>query len=246
MKKYKLIKKYPSLPSDWEEGMIVKRITPHNLYLSYWPESDKHYVESVPPREVENYPEFWEEVKDNYEILDKDYIPGYRSFGSNDNSNMWKIKTIKRLSDREIFSIGDKVEHKKGAKFTIKDIRIYEGNLQLTSGTGIVASIGNIEHQKEPLFVTEDGVEIFEGDSYYFVTSHWRIFKELPANKFSGKSTGIKYFSTKEAAKKYVDENKPRYSKKDIKNLIDNASTTSDYYCYKKELLSYLDNDTRS
>lgn len=74
-----------------------------------------------------------------------------------------------------------------------------------------------IKSLRKPLFTTEDGVDIFEGDSYWYVTTNFFIDFMGRALKGSGEQTTIKYFSTKEKAKKYLDLNKPIYSKKDIK-----------------------------
>ena len=71
---------------------------------------------------------------------------------------------------------------------------------------------------KEPLFTTEDGVNLYEGDHYYAVYSTWlydRIYL-TPGNPVIFKHT--KNFSTKEKAEKYINKNKAKYSEKDIEN----------------------------
>ena len=76
--------------------------------------------------------------------------------------------------------------------------------------------------EKQPLFITEDGKEIFKGDKFYFIASlSWGI-GELIANDNVIGQYAIARFSTREAAEKWVDENKPVYSKADInKALLD-------------------------
>jgi hypothetical protein len=59
MREFKLIKKYPSLPSDWEVGMVVG-IRDRNI--DYSPCNSKYFDFRISNREVEKFPEFWEEV----------------------------------------------------------------------------------------------------------------------------------------------------------------------------------------
>src|SRR5690606_33107946 len=86
-----------------------------------------------------------------------------------------KIYSIKRLSDGEVFTIGDKVRISKlqhDGSFTIDEFYFDCNNDKLLcngkcTGNGHV-SITKIEHCKKPLFTTEDGVEMFEGDTFYW------------------------------------------------------------------------------
>lgn len=76
------------------------------------------------------------------------------------------------------------------------------------------------EEVKEPLFITEDGVEIFENDIYYIVDWNFDISEEKASNSESS-IKGCRYFSDFDLARKWIDENKPKYSKKDILNIIE-------------------------
>ena len=86
------------------------------------------------------------------------------------------------------------------------------------------------EELKEKLFTTYDGVPIYEGDTYYFVSKYFDLY--VTENALSRNlSESSKYFSTEEAAKKYIYENKPRYSKRDLECILrrsDNYNTTCD------------------
>ena len=66
-----------------------------------------------------------------------------------------------------------------------------------------------------PLFKTEDGVEIAEGDTFWSVTTTWNIDK-IKCTKDIIQPDGFVDFSTKEAAEQYVNKHKPIYSKQDI------------------------------
>jgi hypothetical protein len=60
MKEYKLIKKYPSLPEDWEEGMVVGLGDRSYMYSTC---SSKYSdYKKLNNSEVENNPEFWEKI----------------------------------------------------------------------------------------------------------------------------------------------------------------------------------------
>ena len=72
--------------------------------------------------------------------------------------------------------------------------------------------------ERKPLFITEDGVEIFEGDPFYVVIKAELILLswsypaesiEFKASKKSKALYGEALFSTKEAAQAYVQKQKP-------------------------------------
>ena len=130
MKEYKLIKKYPSLPINWEEGMLVGQGDRQNG--TYTPCNGKYEDEGrpfcLPLSEVWDNPEFWEEVVEkDYEILSiigtnkhplpktilylKDVYKKDFTGHLNDESNCWQIHSVKRLSDGEVFTIGDTIKH---------------------------------------------------------------------------------------------------------------------------------------
>lgn len=97
----------------------------------------------------------------------------------------------------------------------------------------------------EPLLKTEDGIDIYEGDSYWFVnkkTFHIEYSKHASNRCPSEKS--LMYFSTKENAQKYINSNKvvgtyqdgsPIYANSDVWIVIDNTIYTGswDLECYK-------------
>ena len=59
MKEYKLVKFYPSLPKDWKEGMIVGL---GDWYYDYSPCSGNYRHKFIHKSEIENNPEYWQEV----------------------------------------------------------------------------------------------------------------------------------------------------------------------------------------
>lgn len=139
-------------------------------------------------------------------------------------SNGGYIFQVLRKSDGLVFSVGDEVNYGKIEKFFI------EGgmNVHFTNGNGAtLASIKPIP-QRRKLFTTEDGVAIFEGDNFWYVTPPLRIFNDMCDSMTGGKyiahsRVGDKFFSTKEKAEEYITLNKPlNLSMKEIASCITN------------------------
>jgi len=237
MKKYKLIKEYPgSLPLGSE------------LYDS-WENTKKS---------LKNYPDFWQKilfVERNYKILalsatkeNPDFNQGrVIEFSNNLRDHYckdsplrkyWKIHSIQRLSDNEIFTIGDVIRGIDNVKSPpIKKMEIDEyihGGILIITGRdsySFVYSLKGSKRVNEALFITRDNVKLFEGDTYYYIINVDGIFtynkETLPfKNKCSLKSWNnlLKYnnsniikFSKKELAEKYIFNNTKRFSLNDLK-----------------------------
>lgn len=234
MRKFKLIKAYPNSP---ELGTILneKLLEPSAdkfYYAGYW-------------FNPQSFSEFWEE------IIEKDYeIICFRRKWDNNvtvtpygkkrgwlavedisvftedellHNKNFEIYIVKRLSDGEIFTIGDKVRITKlqcDGSFIIDRFYFDCNNDKLlcngkSSGNGHV-SITKIEKVKQPLFITEDGKEIFKGDKFWFADKY--KFSEGTACDSDIRPT-LKHFSTKEAAENYVVCNKPCLSFHDVSKI---------------------------
>lgn len=87
-----------------------------------------------------------------------------------------------------------------------------------------------VHYKKEVLFITEDGINIEKGDSYYWVyeletLGNTKPFKSKKVDKattnpesFSfAKQCKVHNFSTKKAAELYILENKPCLNLKEVK-----------------------------
>lgn len=72
---------------------------------------------------------------------------------------------------------------------------------------------------KEILFTTVDGVDVKEGDIYYWVINSFHI-REFVAEIGIGDKGENRWFAKKENAEQYVLENKPAVSLKDIKTIL--------------------------
>ena len=210
---YKLIKCYPGSP---KLGTIVDNNS--NLFNITIAVNSKY--------SIVNYPEFWElQIEKDYEILDKEYTPGYCYHG-NKNPNQWKIKSIKRLSDNEIFTIGDKIKLVEGKD--IIEINIININNNTINFNWYENRLDSFKKVKQPLFKTEDDIELYENNKYYIVAKSLNISvnDEGIITKLFKPSERYLYFSTKEKAEEYIINNKPCLSLNDIKSILNQKYNT--------------------
>ncbi len=283
MKQYKLIKEYPGSPK-------VGTIAYQTGFTSYQTDAVTGF-----PQDIIEGNDFWKEIKEKeYEILslmntDTKNIfddtsrgtyqgrPMYYSRTSNTwigiqelaNNKQYIIHSVKRLSDGEVFTIGDKIQSKfnnsvlKGIliKITLEDgygqsIRIYFDNKHMHN-------LNNVIHSKQPLFTTEDGVDMYKDSDYYLVCTEtfpaeiinnvsvqainendlWKInmiivdqFRVLCLHR-----KGIKRFSNKKAAEEYILRNKPCLSYEDVLNfMFSNPGTNAIYYKLNSVVTEHL------
>ena len=258
MKKYKLIKKYPG---SAEVGIIVQRnhLIQHDFF--------------------EKYPEFWEEVvEEDYEILSFSQdsgitdlwtkfiggwsrnINGYPATGPYTlqeilKNPLYNIHSVKRLSDGEIFTIGDRAKTitSKGSH-TITQFRIRQRCIgRDANGDYTYNGIDEIwidwekdcggnwlestEKLKQPIFLTHDGKDIFEGDKLWYVNKKnfcYYYILTSPGTKFCSDIDA--YFLTREDAEDYIKRNKVLFitedgveiKKDEIVYVVDGGLTSID------------------
>lgn len=228
LKKYKLIKEYPGSPKlgtieEIQDIFKDCKLGSHGKYLY----------------DVNRYPEFWQEVVEkDYEILsyqskDKIIAPATNFAIEISKPGHWNIHSVKRLSDGEIFTIGDKiVEQNELSKIEYFEIRgedlFLRINHQITKGSSTILIISNFKKYKQSLFISEDGINIYDGDRIWCVSNELDDLHDLytlyegKAATFPENSINMAiYFSTKEAAEEYILMNKPCLSVNDvIKNFV--------------------------
>ena len=243
MKSYKLIKEYPGSP---EVGTIVKD---SQGSIKYTEPSGKQYTESssagnIFKANIENHPEFWEEeIEKDYEILqyvrkDRQSYSSKRR-GGKDHEKDWNIFSVKRISDGEVFSIGNSIT---GA--TYKDPRkieeiILEGDdeIALGQGKGYTELVDAVKC-KTPLFLTNDGVEVFIGDIVYVVQSSLNgIDKIMVANFRPEDYPTMKVFSTNKAAEDYIIKNKYALSIEDFWEVSNMPASNFNKSAHMKKLV---------
>lgn len=232
MKSYKLIKEYPGGPKLGTEVIYSKE---HRIYNH----NGGNFYTELPKNQVENLPEFWEEIiEKDYEIL---------SYIHNGSKHIWKkdsqlkdtfcledgkspftrledilkypkiylIHSVKR-NDGEIFTIGDNVKSPTcSVPNSIISIQIINDKIRIYPRNSFY-HLKDIVKLKQKLFTTEDGVDIFEGDISFGVNSSFKLSEVKHINKLYVYS-GVKEFSTKEAAEEYMLMNKPCLSINDLK-----------------------------
>jgi hypothetical protein len=264
MGKYKLIKWYPSLPKELKEGEYVEEVyfgNPNGYYIRINPKINEGNM-TFSRVEIEEHSEFWEKViEKDYEILAFKYsrlgVFAYPQkddrFSISKEQNLlkghstaekmigsgYKIHVVRRLSDGEIFTVGDEIIYNEvfPTKLKIKSFQIFNGELLVHKDcTMNTNKLFEIQHYKKPLLTTEDGVDIFKGDTYYFVTlndkshSNWKIQEgscdwDNPKKPPLGEIT----FSTREKAREYVLMGKPlNISLKELCSVIVGGSTYID------------------
>lgn len=221
----------------------------------YSPTSSIEYDKCLDNKEVENNPEFWEEIiEKDYEIIQfvctekrgKEKV-GTRLTKQPNGSfwispefteekmltlNHYSIYSIKRLSDGEIFTIGDTVDYIHKSYYSpwkIDNFFIKKNTLLARSESSLICEyIKDLKHIKTPIFVTEDNISKYFNDSYYYIVENDRAIIpyawEVLANTVTWQNPlkvplGKIQFHNLEKAKQYIEENKPIYSKKDMLNF---------------------------
>lgn len=241
MRSYKLIKKYPgsdtvgtTVTGKGREGWYTKGPG----YRTY----DWALI-------VLN-PEYWEEVVEkDYEIVARkigsgaivSYEKGIAvgrsdglkpegtmdlAFALNNLSTGTSIHSVKRLSDGEVFTVGDCFDAGMGSR-TIESIWVdssgvlgfnhENGRISNNKGTGVFYKAKKIS---PVLFTTKDGVGIRKGDTYYFVDLDGGSVVMQSAHTESGQYSERKYFSTYKNAEGYLFRNKPCLSIRDIERAV--------------------------
>lgn len=145
----------------------------------------------------------------------------------------------------EIFTIGDKTTLGIITCFRLLD---NEMMVDFDNKNSILLKSKKLQKAKALLFTTEDGVDIFEGDSIHWVNIN--TFEKVNCNKYNDDLGEIsiksllskKYecravgFSTKEKAEEYILMNKPCLSINNVTNLTE--TSTPDWL--NKELIKLV------
>jgi hypothetical protein len=224
---FKLIKAYPTSP---EIGTVVEEIM-SGICVGLNCEVDLLSIES--------YPEYWEEIKFDFNILE--LTDGYNTYTKSiENDNMYyiipdklqplfklvqdnsiKIKSV-LIKNNEKFSLGDMIYNQSGKIIEIGSIYIVELNKLgiVAKGGNQMETYDNVLHIKRrvPLLVTEDGVEIFEGDSLVLVskkTGKKYVRTKVFSNEWKGDNR-FNIFATEETADIFINNTIQRFTNSDI------------------------------
>lgn len=143
--------------------------------------------------------------------------------------------------NKDIFTIGDNTNYGIIKRFEKSGdmIRVYFEDKPINYHVNLKV----LEHSKQPLFTTEDGVEIFEGDWYQYLHKHsWNISTARANKDFYEQdkySDNSLYFSTKEKAQEYTDLHKPCLSINDVINQYERHSDWKSKE-FKEELIKLI------
>ena len=242
-RKYRLIKDLP----DANIGTILTWNESMNCYIgekSIWVSPHRYLTFSAGT--VTQTPEWFEEVKEEFEILS--YIgascrcDGTCPYRVSD----CKIYSIKRNSDSEIFKVGDKINRVDINKEKIRVIKKFwlpptaKGEiLYILCDDGSNLLLTEIKHYKELILVTEDGYECTLDDKVFGVLpkGNWEIKDDVEICRFFdhngdrySTSSPWKYFSTKELRDKYLNDNKLLFSRKDLRRLTEGLKKQTYFY----------------
>ena len=208
---------------------ILKKEYPGSPKLGYIDDLNKsghnnqgEYVQSM----YDKNPEFWEKVVEkDYEILsfvnqnksvckinDTNYLESFVLA----NLHIFKIHSIKRLSDGEIFTIGDKTNFGLISKIVINNNSLSFYFEQKSCGYNLQTLI-----KWKPLFTTEDGVDIYDKDItiYRVDTEYYQLMSQLKSGRVKD-FNDILMFSTKEKAEECILLNKPCLSYGDVQEYL--------------------------
>lgn len=257
-KEYELLQMYPGLPEDWKVGEIVVP----NVNGYYEDVKGNH---TAPKRHVENNPEHWGKVEKDYEILSftlnasNEVIPIKQkgvSFTSNIEEYLNRIDadvhSVKRLSDEKIFTVNDDVKNyypglykgiQETNKWTVNSIQIRNGKCILFDGFGIKQELKDVYHREKPLFISDDGYEIYKGDKYFYTLPELRGNKIYSNSAIDGsryKRQDLKHFKHKKNAEKWIENNEAIYSENDVRRALSEIRDIKsiDKMCFWKSLNS--------
>lgn len=239
-KSYKLKQWYPSLPSTIEKGVVLDYYEVIDGYSDN-PSGLESTLE-LDREEVEDNPEFWEEViTPVYEILsimnpqrsidpiitEKGEIKAYLELLGMNRERPWVIYSVKRNSDDKVFQLGDRVFFHENTfnqwiidNFYIKDDGIL---IARSKDNQMVEYINTICKVEPTTFTSYDNLELNEKSEYYVVNEKFNFIQSGAPQQFpSFTKNKSKYFvfANKENATNFIIENKPCLSAIDVVNAI--------------------------
>ena len=202
MKKCKLIQVYPGSPKLGTE--LTPKVDKENSNTNnfYWEGSWFN---------PKDFSEFWEEVVEkDYEVLIAKIVP-------------YTILSVKRLSDGEVFTVGDRAKvYEYGSIKTIDSMTLVtecssmKEGIWLNYNSGSSHIIHAIKQVEQPIFLTHDGEDIFDGDKVWYVNKqdHYKSYFIASKNQ-SFFSDRMAYFLTRQDAEDYIEKNKVLFTTED-------------------------------
>ena len=149
--------------------------------------------------------------------------------GNSVDSGVLEILSVRRTVDYIEFTLGDKITPEpfvRGRKFTVVDKIYFNEHNQLSYSTKDGAApktfvFGqNTTHYKSPFFTSEDGVDMYEGDTIHVIQVDYtgKVTTQILSYKITSNARvgDSKIFSTKDAAWEYILFHMKTLSVKDV------------------------------
>jgi hypothetical protein len=169
---------------------------------------------------------------------------GMTAFALNDMLNVgYSVKTGDFIihsvaaSKDAIFTVGDDTNYGIITGFKYDESWIGNIVVHLEDNKPVIVSWLSKKPERKPLFTTEDGKEIYEGDYFYevFGKTHDMSWSKVHPNSVDSfikcnKDDGRKAFSTENAAKEYIKDNKPEFSRRQIVEAYNRATGITTFF----------------
>lgn len=218
-----VLKQRDAQPFEYK-GSLTRPLTPNEAY----------------PPAAEPKGKEWEIVAINHkgEVYTEESMIFRTQFKTNLPFN---IHSVRRLSDNEVFAVGQKVFNREGEGvdwgerqstiigFSLMDygcgmfVKLYSDGETSPSGD-FVRELCDIKAApaRTPLFTTTDGKPMFAGETVYVVPPNKENVQFVfnPGKAFMNMYRTYKWFSTQAAAEQWIADNKPLYSLNDIQKAL--------------------------
>jgi hypothetical protein len=174
-----------------------------------------------------NWLEFTDKViEKDYEILISRVVPQ-------------EILSVKRLSDGEVFTVGDLIKTPYTDCTRIVGFKNpQEAEYFIKIPTGFTRLL-SLEKAKQPLFLTHDGKDIFVGDRIIWVNKDSLVHGTFTADYGSlFCSNQHAYFISAVDAQEYIERNKPRLSIEDCFKILQKSFLYGNGF--EKEIEKYI------
>jgi len=201
----------------------TKNITATQVDSNRYEVCENH--ESLPAWAVEDSCDWEKVVEKEYKIIER---------RANINPPH-PIHKVQRLSDGELFSIGDIIEHGNSHKRYIITyiepsyfglIKIYCKEYFERGYRTSFIGLSGIQKVESPILTTEGGKEFFEGDECWVVNDNFDLLYTSFITKDHKKQGKVRAFSTREVAEEYILHNKPiNLSLKEIRKIMPELPT---------------------
>lgn len=205
------------------------------------------------PQSVEDKEKVDWEIK-GYEFDNRIYIPNaepYIYLSENFKSKEYKIHSVLRKSDNALIVLHKTKVVDPNTKHAwvvseiyLKEDKIYLNgvwlnHVEIISETKITPNKDSISctntEEKKPLFTTEEGFDVMEGEQTLFYVSQFKIRERKAKNMIHIQN---KRFCRRDAAEKYITLNKPSITFNEVMICYRHYGSTPDFQKYLTELVN--------